>query len=111
METKKVNFKSLANNSIKSEEYSLSGAIKRVLRQLKNDDVQNYIVSCGLTTELVVEFLKPNVVVTCFAHKKDSDGNIIVLKKVKGEWIEKQKYSVWDILGAISKIGKEYSKK
>jgi hypothetical protein len=111
METKKVNFKSLANNSIKSEEFSLSGAIKRVIRQLKNEDVQNYIVSCGLTTELVLEFLKPNVVVTCFTHKHDENGNVVVLKKVKGQYVPKEKYSVWDILGAIAKIGKEYSKK
>jgi hypothetical protein len=50
-------------------------------------------------------------VVTCFTHKHDEDGNVIVLKKVKGQYVPKEKYSVWDILGAIAKIGKEYSKK
>jgi hypothetical protein len=108
---KKVNLKSLANIAIKEEEYSLSGAIKRFKRQLQKDEVQNYIVSVGLTTELVCALVVPATVVECFPNKKDDNGNIVALKKVKGQYVVKEKFSIWDILNCVSKIGKEYSKK
>jgi hypothetical protein len=105
-ETKKVrkqSLKCLANKAIKDNEYSISGAIKRVISQLDDKSVLDYIESLGFTKETYITALKPINVLRCFPFKIDDNDNIICLKKYKGNYVIKDKFSVWDIL-TVSKI-------